>query len=347
MCSSGSKAPENICAGQLIFEDNFDSFDQSTWQHVVTLSGGRNAEFQWYVNDGNTSFAIDGKLHIRPRLTTDHVDDDFLTDGHILIPPHECTNSAYNGCEKQGTLDEIINPVRSARIRTFKSLSFKYGIFETSAKMPAGDWLFPAIWFIPSRSTYGPWPISGEIDLVESRGNRQLYNGNTNVGVEQIGSTLHFGPQSDFNGWRTAHYEKNIKNSTYASDFHTYRMEWTPEYIRFIVDNSTIGTVKAGKGFWQRGNFSSSGLPDPWIKGTQMAPFDQEFHIIINMAVGGTGFFSDTTVNKGYKKPWSNKSPKTAARDFWKAKKNWLQSWNYNRNDDADFQIDYIRVWAL
>ncbi len=44
-------------------------------------------------------------------------------------------------------------------------------------------------------SVYGGWPASGEIDLLEQRSNRQLYSGNTNVGVEQAGSTMHFGPR--------------------------------------------------------------------------------------------------------------------------------------------------------
>lgn len=38
--ASGSKAPSGFCSGQLIFEDNFDSLDQSKWQHEVTLGGG-------------------------------------------------------------------------------------------------------------------------------------------------------------------------------------------------------------------------------------------------------------------------------------------------------------------
>jgi hypothetical protein len=41
---SGSKKPTTVCSGQLIFEDNFDSFDQTKWQHRVTLSGGRISE---------------------------------------------------------------------------------------------------------------------------------------------------------------------------------------------------------------------------------------------------------------------------------------------------------------
>lgn len=43
---SGTHRPERICSGQVIFEDNFDYFDLSKWQHEVTLGGGGNWEFQ-------------------------------------------------------------------------------------------------------------------------------------------------------------------------------------------------------------------------------------------------------------------------------------------------------------
>lgn len=61
-------------------------------------------------------------------------------------------------------------------------------------------------------------------------------------------------------------------------------MVWKPDSIQFFIDNALMGTVNADKGFWARGNFGGSGLPNPWTRGTIMAPFDQEFHLIINNA---------------------------------------------------------------
>lgn len=54
-----------------------------------------------------------------------------------------CTNDQWQGCERQGTEKHIINPVRSARINTAGSFSFKYGKLEIVAKLPTGDWLWP------------------------------------------------------------------------------------------------------------------------------------------------------------------------------------------------------------
>mmetsp|Transcript_9153 Transcript_9153/g.1364 ORF Transcript_9153/g.1364 Transcript_9153/m.1364 type:complete len:98 (+) Transcript_9153:370-663(+) len=90
-----------------------------------------------------------------------------------------------------GAGGNFLNPITSARLRS-QGFSFKYGRVEVNAKLPKGDWLWPAIWMLPTSNAYGGWPASGEIDIVESRGNVGYPAG----GPESIGSTLHFGP-----GW--------------------------------------------------------------------------------------------------------------------------------------------------
>ena len=297
------------------------------------------------MNSRENSFTKNGNLHIKPRLTSDVFSHEFLTSGRVVIPSGECTNAEFYGCDRQGSPDYPINPIRSARLRTIDSFSFKYGTLEVRAKLPAGDWLWPAIWLLPTKNVYGGWPRSGEIDLMESRGNRKLFSGAKNVGTEQVGSTLHFGPRWDINGWPTAHSERN-QAPGFDRNFHTYKMVWTPERIQFFIDNQQVGNVDAGNGFWQRGNFGNSGLSNPWAGASKMAPFDQEFHIIMNLAVGGVNYFADSFRNEGAGKPWSNTSP-NAARDFWNKRNEWLPTWNYNQNDDANLQVDYVRVWAL
>lgn len=89
-----------------------------------------------------------------------------------------------------------INPVRSARLRTAKSFAFKYGRIEIRAKLPRGDWLWPAIWLLPKHNEYGQWPASGEIDIMESRGNNPSYPAG---GSDKFGSTLHWGTNYDQN----------------------------------------------------------------------------------------------------------------------------------------------------
>jgi beta-glucanase (GH16 family) len=89
------------------------------------------------------------------------------------------------------------------------------------------EFFFSAIWLMPEHSVYGEWPRSGEIDLVETRGNRNLMHHGTNIGVQQIGSTMHFGPYWNVNGWPTAHYTRNQQNGFHVG-FHRYQLEWTP-----------------------------------------------------------------------------------------------------------------------
>lgn len=333
-----------VCSGDLIFEENFDELDQSKWKHEVTLSGGGNNEFQWYVNDRENSFIKDGNLHIKPTLTADTIGEEELKSGTVEIPTGECTDDSNWGCKRIANPGHsIINPIRSARISTKESFSFKYGIMEIRAKMPAGDWIWPALWLLPRNSVYGGWPRSGEIDLIELRGNRQLYNGDVNVGVEQMGSTMHFGPAWNQNGWPTAHATKN-KSPGFDSDFHVYKLIWTDKEIQFLIDDESVLKVQPNEGFWKRGGFRGE---NPWSDSLNplIAPFDQEFYIIINNAVGGTMYFADNFENRPYPKSWLNNSPR-ASLDFWNDKDNWIPTWNLH-NDDNNLIVDFVKVWAL
>jgi beta-glucanase (GH16 family) len=149
--ASGTRAPNGpYWPGQLIFEDNFDTLDFENWQHENTLAGGGNWEFQWYQNNRSNSFVEDGNLHIAPTLLADDAGEGFLRSGQLDVnggdPGNECTNGQFWGCFRTGNNVNYLNPIKSARLRSFHSFAFKYGIVEVRAKMPSGDWLWPAIW---------------------------------------------------------------------------------------------------------------------------------------------------------------------------------------------------------
>ncbi|KXJ79573.1 hypothetical protein RP20_CCG000362 [Aedes albopictus] len=346
----------NFCSGELIFEDNFDHLDLEKWEHEHTLGGGGNGEFQYYLNNRRNSYVENGTLYIRPTLLADETGEEFLTSGTLDLnggsPYDYCTNPAWDGCERTGTPENPLNPIKSARLRTLRSFNFKYGKLEIRAKIPTGDWLWPALWLMPKLNQYGTWPSSGEIDLMESRGNLdyRVADG-THIGVEQVGSTMHFGPSPWLNGFETTTAAKNsAPEQGFNKDFHRYQLEWTPEFMQFSVDDEPLLFVDGN--FWQRGNFDerAPGTPNPWVGGGKMAPFDQEFHVIMNLAVGGTnGYFPDPpATNKDNTKPWENGSP-TARGGFWSAKEDWLPTWQLDENDskEASLQVDYVRVWAL
>lgn len=342
-----------FCSGDLIFQDNFDFFDFEIWEHENTLAGGGNWEFQWYTNNRSNSFVENGVLYIRPTLTADEYGEHFLSSGTVNLrgnhPVEQCTNAAFWGCERVGNPTNILNPVKSARIRTLSSFNFKYGRAEVRAKLPSGDWLWPAIWLLPKRNAYGTWPASGEMDLMESRGNENLLVNGVQIGTRQVGQTLHFGPNPSHNGYNTATLTKNaLSGAEYSKGFNTFGFVWSPENITVSINGENLATIDGGDGFWKRAGFDKLNMENPWRYGSKMAPFDQEFHFILNLAVGGVnGYFPDNGDNPGGK-PWKNSSPK-AATDFWDGRENWLPTWNLDKNDgkDASLQVDYVKVWAL
>lgn len=97
-----------------------------------------------YTNNRSNSYVENGILHIAPTLFADEAGENFLRSETLNLhggePAGDCTNLAFDGCIRTGTHENILNPIKSARLRTVHSFSFKYGILEIRAKMPSGDW---------------------------------------------------------------------------------------------------------------------------------------------------------------------------------------------------------------
>lgn len=124
---------------------------------------------------------------------------------------------------------------------------------------------------MPTESKYGVWPRSGEIDLLEARGNIK-YGDKEQIGVERIVSTLHFGPNWDQDGYPTSGFSTN-NESGYHNDFHKFEFIWDESGFKFLLDDTETGTIPVGDGFWQRGGFKGENI---WASSSKMAPFDQE-----------------------------------------------------------------------
>ncbi|XP_018018860.2 beta-1,3-glucan-binding protein-like [Hyalella azteca] len=125
---------------------------------------------------------------------------------------------------------------------------------------------------MPKNFEYGLWPASGEIDIVESRGNDNYGT----LGNGFAGTTLHWGPALNLNKYNLTHAEYSPANGTFADNFHTWRLDWTPDDITFYLDDAEILKVDPGTNFWDFGGLASSGYENPWRYGTKMAPFDKE-----------------------------------------------------------------------
>ncbi|KAI0740036.1 concanavalin A-like lectin/glucanase [Earliella scabrosa] len=341
----------NLCP---VMEDHFDTFDtENTWTHEVSLSGFGNQEFEMTTNSANNSFVRDGRLYIVPTLTSDVIGrDNVLGNPPFVFNITGCTeaNTTNCGAVSNATARAVIPPVMSARIHTRNHYSIRYGRVEISAKLPRGDWLWPALWMLPVDERYGPWPRSGEIDIMEARGNGPEYKAQ---GVDYVRGSLNWGPFSWLNGVSKTFGWWTNRRKTFADDFHTYALEWNEEFMRIYVDSRLTYTMylRFNEPFFKRGEFPpvvANGtdfinLEDPWKSGTpNVAPFDQPFYLIMNVAVGGTnGWFPDGVGDK----PWLDGS-QTAMTDFARAQNQWYTSWPQNPEDRA-LVVDYVKMWQL
>ena len=151
----------------------------------------------------------------------------------------------------------------SGRIQSRGKGDFTYGKFEARIKLPSGQGSWPAFWMLPSERRYGTWAASGEIDVVEA-----VNLGG--AGGRDVHGTLHFGgswPNNVSTGGKTQLGD--------IDGFNTYTLEWFETEMRWYVN----GTQYARKDYTQ---WRSSAAPnDP------NAPFDEDFHLIFNLAIGG------------------------------------------------------------
>ncbi|KAF8839995.1 glycoside hydrolase family 16 protein [Paxillus ammoniavirescens] len=360
----------------MVLDEEFDT-DTNTvfgsggnWFREVELGGFGNGEFEMTTSSTNNSYVQNGYLYLTPTLTSDAIGTDNVFNGYTynltdctynLTNPESLpgsTNSSsfdptayYQACGavSNTTTGAIINPVQSARVSTMKSASIKYGRVEVRAKLPRGDWLWPAIWMLPVNNTYGAWPLSGEIDIMESRGNGRSY---PDQGIDYVRGSLNWGPLSFLNavsktfGWWTQ------RRTDYGEGFHTYALEWTSDFLRIYVDTRLhfMLELSFNEPFFSRGDFPSvvqNGstpivLENPWVNGTNATPFDQPFYLILDLAVGGTnGWFPDNAGSK----PWLDGS-NIAMREFAQAQDTWYPTWGSD-NEDRSFIIDYVKMWQL
>jgi len=302
------------------------------------MYGGYNWEIQAYTNDHKNVFLRDGHLYLKPTLTTDdhRFNENTLTTGTMDMNQlfGTCTNSDRYGCHREGQ-NGLLPPVWSGKVTTTDTIT--YGRVNVRAKIPQGDWIWPAIWMLPRPMSYGPWPASGEIDIMESRGNSLAESGGVNRGSSQVSSTLHWGPNGGQNRY-TKTTGAQRKGSPWGTGYHIYSVDWTADHIISYVDDQEVMRLQkpAAQGFWSWGGFSGNNI---WSH-SNMAPFDKPFYLILNVAIGGTnGFFPDGW-NYNSRKPWSNNSPHEPA-DFWNHRGDWLPSW---RGDDVAMIIDYIEM---
>jgi beta-glucanase (GH16 family) len=250
---------------KLVWSDEFTgtSLDRTKWTfdlgdgyvdpgtHVFVWGWG-NSEMEYYTDSPNNVYVKDNALHIR------------------------ALRERRNGSR-----------FTSARLVTRGLFSKQYGRFEFRAKFPVGKGYWPALWLLPADNAYGYWAASGEIDVMEARGQ------NPNV---IVGSIL-YGSRSPGDEFTSTDYALPDHGS--ISDYHVYTLEWEPGEMRWYVDDR-LYSIK--RNWWSCSDLSADGKgavrPPAAQRNPWPAPFDKPFYLVMNLSVGGTfsGYPNKTVV---------------------------------------------------
>ncbi|HLO79829.1 MAG TPA: glycoside hydrolase family 16 protein [Chitinophagaceae bacterium] len=223
----------------LVWAEEFDksgSPDETSWNFENGFI--RNQELQWYQKENAT--IINGTLIIEARK------EDKPT-------PYYDPNSSY-WQDRRSKIE-----YSSASMHTKDKKSWKFGRFELKAKIPVANGIWPTWW---TMGVEKDWPAGGEVDIME------YFKGNLITNLAYLGAD------------RQAEFIPQLLNvdslggASWASQFHIWRMDWTPQYIEFFLDNKSLNKVP----------IDSLTNKD----GTGFNPFTQPHFMILTLAVGGT-----------------------------------------------------------
>ena len=217
---------------RLIFSEEFDyegKPDPTKWTHQT---GGNwfNNEIQYYTDDLANAYVQGGKLTIA-----------------ALLEQREHRNHT------------------SARITTQGKFAFTHGRIEMSAKLPKGAGSWPAFWMMPEDRDGKPWPLCGEIDLMEYAWGADPQD-------------VHFTVHSQMYNHSINTQETLIeKFDGLTESFNRFTCDWREDSIAYYVNDRHIVTFCRDK------CVDGSPKPDTF----EAWPFNQPFHLLLNLAVGG------------------------------------------------------------
>ncbi|GAA0547978.1 carbohydrate-binding protein [Chitinophaga japonensis] len=226
--ATGSVVFDGNPAWTMIYNDEFDTDglpDPAKWKVDPRPKGWTNSEEQVYTD-------------------TTH-DNARVRNGHLVITGKKDFPT--------GNPDE---PWSSARVISQGKMDFLYGKVEMRAKLPRARGSWPAFWLMPTHSSYGYWPSSGEIDIMEHVGN--------NFGKATC--AVHTENKNWTNGGDLGGNEILPDLDTV---YHVYGVEWWPDSLRFTHDGRAYYTYVNPHTDWR-----------DW-------PFDKPFYVILNISIGG------------------------------------------------------------
>ena len=237
---------------ELVWADEFEidgSPNPENWTYDLGGGGWGNNEKQVYTDDAANAYVEDGKLHIAAVQEV----------GDTRTPQYT-----------------------SARLLTRERHSLQHGRVEVRVKLPSETGTWPAVWMLATDALVSPdfWPDNGEIDIVEHVGYEEDPLFLEAIGqelVKNVHSTLH---TAERNGLENQGTGDSVYLPTASSEFHTYVLEWNAEELITTVDGEEVLRVRKNE---------DMGIPrrNPPDEIWPFWPFDQRYHLILNIAIGG------------------------------------------------------------
>ena len=233
------------------------------------LSGWGNEERQAYRTENVT--VQGGYLRINAKYESSQVNSRSYTSGKLVT------------ANSQG-ISYLDEPTGGSGLKFGQT----YGRFEAKIRMNAGRGAWPAFWMMPVNSTYGGWPRSGEIDIMEM------------VGIKTTGSssTLHWRPNwSGITDWQNQYQgvDNTFLSGSTFEDWHVYGVKWTPTEMIFMLDGYKTRTIS--RNTWNSPWYSENGFPSST---NNYPPFNHDFHFIINLALDSGQFNSGNGIDNSW-----------------------------------------------
>ena len=246
---------------------NYEIFDRSVPNELVLRSTDGNGEFDWWFTitseEEEPDVVVDYELVWSDEFDTDGAPDaanwtyDLGAGGWGNGEAQTYTDNAENVIVEGGFLKITAkadgSSYTSARIKSIGLQEFTYGKVEISAKLPAAQGTWPALWMLGSNFPTVGWPACGEIDIMEQTGGDK----NTTLG------TCHW---FDNGTAANASYGETTAVANASTEFHLYSLEWDETSIKISLDDVPFMTLSNSADF----------------------PFNADFFFIMNIAMGGT-----------------------------------------------------------
>ncbi len=145
----------------------------------------------------------------------------------------------------------------SSRLTTQNKVNVKHGRIDVRAVLPKGQGIWPAIWMLGKNISTVNWPKCGELDIMELIGGGKGKD-------DKIYGTAHWDNNNSH-----AQYGGNTSliSNTFNDEFHVFSIIWDEKKIIWLLDDKKFHEID--------------------ITPTGLKAFQEEFFILLNVAVGG------------------------------------------------------------